>query len=136
MINILIVDDMPEFKVYSTINYLKSQKLDFKYEICKSCSSGLKYLHTHRNEIDLLILDLGLPFYDSGSDYSPLEGLVFIEEVHRLNLQIPTIVNSTTSIPNEADYEKHFKENNNIFVHVPVLEGDWLYEFIQNNLNK
>ena len=45
--HILIVDDMPEFKVQKAIEYLKSQNLDFTYEIAKSANSAGRYIAKH-----------------------------------------------------------------------------------------
>jgi len=132
--NILIVDDMPNIKVTNAIDYLKSQNLNFNYEITKSSSSGLLYLRNHSNEIDLLILDLGLPLYDNGSDYSELEGLFIIEEIDRLELSIPIIINSSTKIPDEEQYLKDLRDCGIIIEHVKELYGEWLHEFIQNKI--
>lgn len=131
MINILIVDDMPEIKIANAIEYLKSQNLDFNYEIIKNVRSALLYLHQHSNEIDLAIVDLGLPFYADSSDYGELEGLTIVDEILRLELSIPVIINSTTKIPNEEQYQKDFENINSTIEHVEELYGSWLHDFIQ-----
>jgi CheY-like chemotaxis protein len=130
--NILFIEDNPEYKIKHVIEYLKTKKLDFSYKIVKSCSSAMRYLFKHFNEIDLIILDLGLPFSDDGSEYDSLEGLFIIEELLRKNIKIPVIINSTTEIPNEKElFEKYLKQNS-IIQHVPELKGNFLFDFIKN----
>lgn len=134
--NILIVDDTPKFKVDNAIEYLKSQNVNFTYEITESCCSGLRYLRNHSNEIDLIIVDLGLPFYDNGSNYDELNGLRIISEIDRLDLNIPIIINSTTKIPNEEQYLKLLRDCGLIIEHVEELYGGCLYDFIHKLLTK
>ncbi len=131
--NILIIDDVPKFKVHTAIEYLKSQSVDFNCEIMENCCDGLRYLRKNSNEIDLVIVDLGLPFYEDETKYNELEGLIIIEEIKRLNLNIPIIINSTTKLPDEEQYLKTFKDNGIIVEHVDALYGGWLYDFIQDN---
>ena len=127
-INILFVDDMPEFKIYSTIKELKEKNIDFTYEIVGSLNSACRYLKAHENEIDLVILDLGLPFFDNGDGYGSLNGLKLVDEIFRRKIKVPIIINSTTQIPNEEQYLKRCPDNTKI-QHVHVLEADWLIEF-------
>lgn len=130
--NILIVEDMPELKIKHIIDYLKVKNIDFSYTTTRSSSSALRYLFTHLSEIDLIVLDLGLPFYDNGSEYEDLGGLFLLEELLRKNIKISLIVNSTTEIPNEKELFEKYQKHCGIIEHVPELKGDYLLEFIKN----
>jgi len=128
--HILIVDDCPEFKVQHVIRYFESKKLDFSYEIVKSYHSASKYIAEHVNEIELAIVDLGLPMFDNGENYNELEGLVIVDRILRKKISIPIIINSTTEIPNEAEYFERYTNRNAIIKHVQFLDGKWLIDFI------
>jgi len=130
--HILIVDDWPERKVQHAIQYLKSKKIDFTYEIVKSYNSAGRYVLKHLDEIDLAIVDLGLPRFDNGESYDKLEGLFVVEMILREKISIPIIINSTTEIPNEEEYFERYTDRNAIIKHVQFLDGEWLSEFIKN----
>jgi CheY-like chemotaxis protein len=132
--NILFVDDMPEIKVQPSIKYLQRRKVDFTYQIVKSSREAIKCLNEHSNEIDLAIVDLGLPFYENGEEYDEREGL----EIVLLMLQndkfknIKIIINSTTEIPkDESLFLKSCKEKGRVIEHVKPLNGEWLKEFLE-----
>lgn len=128
--NILIVDDYPEIKVRQAIEYLEKMQLDFTYTVEKSYHSAVKYLSKNFDEIDLAIIDLGLPVRDTGEGYSKLEGVNLITLICWKSVKIPIIINSTTEIPDEKEYlEPYIAAGANI-QHVKTLYGEWLYEFI------
>lgn len=128
--HILIVDDWPEIKVQHAIQYLKSKKIDFTYEIVKSYNSAGRYIARHFNEIDLAIVDLGLPTFDNGESYDKLQGLFVVEMIFRKKISIPVIINSTTEIPNVEEYFERYTDRNAVIQHVNSLDGEWLIEFI------
>ena len=64
--NIIFVDDQPRFKVQDAINYLKDKNLKFNYLILRDSNSALKYIYTNLSNIDLIVLDLGLPKFENG----------------------------------------------------------------------
>ena len=141
--NILFVDDVPDFKVNDTINYLETNKIKFSYKICKSINSSLRYLVSNKNEIDLIVLDLGLPrFYDNHNFkyYYPYGGLEIIDEMFRKKLfNIPIIINSTTKLElsDNTTEKEFFSFYSPIFIeHVDKLEGEWLVKFIKTYLNE
>lgn len=101
-LRILFIDDQPDFKVLPAINYLENKKIDFSYEIIKSAVCAMRYIFKNADNIDLIVLDLGLPLYENDySEYDKLEGIFIISQLLRKNLKIPVIINSETDIPNE-----------------------------------
>ena len=129
--NILFVDDYPNVKVQHAIQYLKSQNVEFTYEIVKSFNSAYRYIASHFDKIDLAVIDLGLPRFDDSDEYDKLEGLRLVEIMSRKKITIPVIINSTTEIPNEKEYLESYMERNVIIKHVQFLDGKWLNEFLK-----
>ena len=129
--NILFVDDYPNVKVQHAIEYLKLKNVDFTYEIVKSFNSAYRYIASHLNEIDLAIIDLGLPRFDDSDEYDKLEGLMLVEIIMRKKITIPIIINSTTEIPNEEEYFERYTDKNAVIKHVKFLDGKWLSEFLK-----
>lgn len=129
--HILFVDDSPGLKVQPAINHLKGENLNFSYEIVGSVNKACRYLCNHLNEIDLAIIDLGLPQFDNSHNYNELNGLSIIKEMLRKNINIPTIINSSTKIPNEEEFIKQYATKNTVIKHVDFLDGKWLSNFIK-----
>lgn len=133
--NILFIDDQPHSKLTHLIYYLKqSHTDDFTYEIKESVNSACRYFVEHLTEINLVIVDLGLPMFDDGKNYNSLNGLKIVETILRKTINIPIIINSTTHIPDEAIYLQKFKNKNAKIAHVDFVHVDWLTHFIKNNL--
>lgn len=128
--NILFVDDIPDLKVNPTIEYLKKESLDFSYKIVKSVATASLYITNHLNEIDLAIIDLGLPMLDGAHRYNSLDGLVILDKILSQNVNIPTIINSTTEIPDEKEYLKLYTDEGAIIKHIKLLDGKQLIDFI------
>ena len=129
--NILFVDDLPEFKIQRAIDYLKEQELEFTYQITRSVNSAIRYFAKHKDEIDLVVVDLGLPWFDDSDNIDKLNGLVVVAQILRCKINIPVIINSTTEIPNEKEFLEPYVESKAIVKHVKSLEGKWLIEFIK-----
>ena len=128
--NILFVDDQPIFKVKLAIDYLKTKGIDFSFVIEKSVNSALRYINNHKNEIDLAVVDLGLPTFNDGESYGALEGLYVINFIYRKNPKIPIIINSSTVIPNEKEYlNDNFSDAT--IVHVPNLDLQWFEDYVR-----
>lgn len=143
--NILIVDDQPDLKVQHALDYLNSKKIKFDYELFSCVNSALRYFNEHSSEIDLAIVDLGLPMFEGGRVRSPVEGVIVIQEILDQScmedLNIPIIINSTTKIEGshgeteEEYFEIYYtRELETKIEHVSRLEGSWLYKFLQENL--
>lgn len=132
--NIVFVDDQPEFKIQSAINYLKGLKIDFDYSIFKSSNPALRYITTNLSNIDLIILDLGLPKFDEDIDsYDKYEGLFVLEQILLKTKDIPIIINSTTIIrpsngKTEKEYFRSFRPA--VIEHVEQLNGFYLFDFL------
>ena len=109
MKKILIVEDQPELKVEMLLKLLESDKIKFEYEIVKSVTSAKRYLHKRANEVDVIIMDLGLPTFDDELVTNLLEGVHLIYDLEDFDVKVPVVINSTTSIPNferqKADWE-------------------------------
>ena len=134
MLNILIVDDQPKFKVEPALNYLKAcGKLEFECEYTSDVNSANRYIKSNVDKIDLIILDLGLPLI-SDDHLDSLNGLYVIQFLMSRKIQIPVIINSTTSIPNEDKVIERCKNMGINISHVTALDGQWLDKFIQSNL--
>ena len=129
--NILFVDDLPEFKVQRAIDYMKEHGLEFTYEIAKSVNSAGRYLVKHKDQIDLAVIDLGLPWFDDGDSFDKLNGLIVVAQILRYKVNIPVIINSTTEIPKEGEFLKPYTEKGAIVQHVQALDGKWLVEFVK-----
>ena len=109
MKKILIVEDQPELKVEMLLKLLEADKIKFEYEIVKSVTSAKRYLHKRANEVDVIIMDLGLPTFDGELVTNLLEGVHLIYDLEDFDVKVPVVINSTTSIPNferqKADWE-------------------------------
>lgn len=137
--NILFVDDTPESKIQEAINYLTSKQVKFSHSICLSSNSALRFISTHLNQIDLAVIDLGLPLFDGSHNYQKIGGLEIIENILLETLDIPIIINSSTTIEfvNGETEKEHFNYYSPAIIeHVPLLDGKWFYEFLSNNLSE
>ena len=138
--NIVFVDDQPEYKIQEAIKYLKEKNLNFDYSIFKSSNSALRYIVENLSKIDLIVLDLGLPKIDDNNYlYDKYEGLFVLEQILRKTKDIPIIINSTTVIRHEnykteKEYFKSFSPA--VIEHVEHLTGFYLYEFLETYLSE
>lgn len=135
MFNILVVDDLAEFKVSSALNHLKNCGIKFKCEYAETVNEANRYIKNHSDSIHLIILDLGLPLIQGG-DYDPLNGLYVLQFMKRYKIKIPVIINSSTAIPDEQDLLEECSDASLVVKHVSSLEGDWLKQFIFNTIIK
>lgn len=140
--HILFIDDMPDIKVKSAIYYLEAKKIKFSYTICKSINSALRYFAKHFSEIDLIVVDFGLPQFDGDKRYiDQYGGLDVIDEIvlHKEVIDIPIIINSTTKVePNDGSTEKEYFSfyAPAIIEHVDKLDGKWLLEFLKSHFKE
>ena len=54
--NIVFVDDQPEYKIQEAIKYLKEKNLNFDYSIFKSSNSALRYIVENLSKRKLYII--------------------------------------------------------------------------------
>lgn len=94
---VLIVDDM-EYKQKEAIQILESFNIA-NYEIANCYREAM--LKLRQDNFNLLILDLGFPIFSKEEVRSSLEGLNTMEELAYRDINIATIVYSTTSMPAE-----------------------------------
>ena len=137
---ILFVDDLPDIKVRPAIDYLNAQNIKFDYVICKSIYSAIRYIKEHTSDIDLAVIDFGLPVDDNSFRFRQYGGLDIIDYIlDTLELDIPIIINSTSHIKmlNNGDEEDYFSDyENSLIEHVDNLTGQWLYEFLKEHLKE
>lgn len=125
MFNILVVDDLAEFKVSAALNHLKNCGIKFKCEYSETVNEANRHIKKTLDSIQLIILDLGLPLIQGG-EYDPLNGLYVLQFMKRYKIKIPVIINSNTTIPDEQNLLEEFLDAGIIVKHVSSLEGDWL----------
>ena len=111
MKNILIVDDQPELKVEMLIKMLQIEKVEFEYEVVKSSNAARRHLVDNASKIDVIIMDLGLPFFDGEFVNDLLEGMHLIYELERFKVKVPVIINSTTEIPDYLKRKAEWEES-------------------------
>lgn len=107
MKKLLIVEDQPELKVEMLLRLLETNQIKFEYEIVNSVTSAKLYLHKRANEVDIIIMDLGLPTFDGEMVTNLLEGVNLIYDLEDFDIKVPVVINSTTDIPN---FEKQKSE--------------------------
>ena len=99
MKNVLVVDDNTNF-VNMLIRYFKNNpRINIKY-VGEDGEKGLRILIEHKDDIDLILLDLVMPKKD---------GLYFLKELKRLNIRkniiVMTSLNSDTIIRKVSNYQ-------------------------------
>lgn len=72
-------------------------------EVASSISEALYMIYN--GSFDLLIADLGLPTYPNEMVKNPLEGILMLQSLAHKDILVPTIVFSTTDIPEEDTRE-------------------------------
>lgn len=91
---ILIIDDEP-WTMEPYIRELRKNKMS--YVIIDTLQGGLDFIYFHKEEIEIIILDMMMPLPDNYIDNGKYEGglmagLLVLEEVYQLDTQIPIIV--------------------------------------------
>ena len=130
--HILFVEDEPSFKIDHVIEYLKLKNIELSYVIHKSYHGACRYILEHLSEIDLAVVDLGLPLFDDGSHYDKLEGLNVVNFLMQKTLNIPVIINSTTKIPDEQEYIEDYASEGAKIIHVESLNFEWFEQYLKN----
>lgn len=130
MFNILFVDDNPDFKVDYIIDTLNNMDIEFKYHIEKSVNSALRYIRSNVKDIDLSIIDLGLPLLGDGTSYNEINGLDIVRHLCKWNPDANIIINSSTDVPPSHDFL--FKKGYKI-VHVDHVNQELLEHFLKKD---
>lgn len=120
MKKILIVEDMPD-KRDQLIQFLNKENIEF--EVCEYVNHALRYISANRDSIAGIILDLGLETLPGSYDFTLYRGLDVADEMKRLKLDIPILINSTTEL------EMATSEYPNIFGHRTEMDD---YETLEN----
>ena len=131
--NILVIDDLPEFKAQITLEELKELGINLQEKYIVSVNSAIRYIFSNYSAIDLIILDLGLPIMDDSFEMNELNGLMVLSFLVRKKIYIPVVINSTTTIPNENEVLEDYTAKGLNVCHTKKLTADWLYSYIQTN---
>lgn len=95
MKKILIVEDMQD-KRDQLIHFLEKENIEF--EVCGYVNHALRYVRANRESVAGIILDLGLETMPGANNATLYRGLDVTEELKRLKLDIPVLINSTTEL--------------------------------------
>lgn len=96
---ILIVDDYAETKCSGII--AECEKRGIEYEIAKGRNSGLLRIICKEQDIDGIVLDMGIPVLDDEFTEDEREGDDVLRELRRKKYNIPVLIFSTT----ESEYK-------------------------------
>lgn len=109
MRKILIVDD-DNFKRNDIIFLLENLSEDFEIRDEKALNPGLCKLF--EENFDVILLDMSLPMFDlsESKNFESFGGLIFLEEMKRKNLQIPTIIITQYEIFGEGSSQRTSKD--------------------------
>lgn len=132
MKKILFIEDQPELKLYELFNWINLKELYFDYEIVGSITEAKRYLFNKANKIDLVITDLGLPYFKGERVTNLLEGMDIVYNMKKFNTQVPVIINSTTIVPDFERIKEKFEERGQKLYKVNSIMDmkDWLKDFI------
>lgn len=92
---ILIVEDSM-CKREQLVEFLEKEKVEF--EVCEYVNTALRYIRANKANVAGIILDLGLESMPGAHDAKPYRGLDVLQEMKRLKLDIPVLINSTTEL--------------------------------------
>lgn len=92
---ILIIDDQAETKCMGIIEECK--KRGIQVEIVKGRNSALYRIIYKEQDIDGIILDMGIPVYDNEYPEDEREGDDVLRELYRKKYNIPVLIFSTTN---------------------------------------
>ena len=109
---ILVVED-DEYKREYIEDVLKQRNIEFHVE--RAINSALRYIHDNHDQIDGIILDLNLPRYDSYNSWKTIismGGLDIPEEMTRLGIEIPILINSYDAF--KVKYDEYLFDTHNI----------------------
>lgn len=99
---ILIVDDHAETKCFGIIK--ECEKRGIEVEIKKGRNSALRRIICEDQDIDGIILDMGIPVFDNEFTEDEREGDDVLIELDREEYNIPVLIFSTT----ESKYKDEF----------------------------
>lgn len=106
---ILVVEDNEGKREY--LEYvLKQKNIEFRVEA--SINSALRYIRLNLDQIDGIILDLGLPRTEKDVWAVPFGGLDIPEEMTRLGIEIPILINSYDAF--KVKYDEYLFDAHNI----------------------
>lgn len=103
---ILIVDDYAETKCSGIITEFKKRGIE--YEIAKERNSALRRIICKEQNIDGIVLDMGIPVWNNEFTEDEREGDDVLRELHRMEYNIPVLIFSTT--------QSHYKDECNFVV--------------------
>lgn len=132
MKKILFVEDQPHLKLDVLFDWFKLKNIDVEYEIVGSISEAKRYLFNKSNKVDLVITDLGLPWFKGERVTNLLEGIAIVYDMWEFNTEVTVIINSTTVIPNFERIKEDYEERGQQLYKVDsIMEmKEWLMDFL------
>ena len=84
------------YKREQLVEFLEKEKVEF--EVCEYVNTALRYIRANKENIAGIILDLGLESMPGAHDANPYKGLDVVNEMKRIKIDIPVLINSTTEV--------------------------------------
>jgi len=123
---ILIVDDNAKTKCREIIEQCKKRNIDV--EIIGSINPALHFLCYVKNHVDGIILDMGLPIYESEWQIKANGGDRILRELKRRGYNIPVLIFSETESKEKENCEFVFEQ---IYKWNIVQEEEKFYAFLE-----
>lgn len=86
---LVLVEDR-EYKAKNIIEVLEREGIE--YIQFKAQNPSLKYISENSDDIDAIILDIGLPLFENSNNYNIDAGKEILQELKRLNFNIPVLI--------------------------------------------
>lgn len=105
---LVLVEDR-EYKAKNIIKVLEREGIE--YIQFKAQNPSLKYISKNPDDIDAIILDIGLPLFENSNNYNIDAGKEILQELKILDFNIPVLINSDQLFHiDEKEYPFVFKE--------------------------
>lgn len=86
---LVLVEDR-EYKAKNIIKVLEREGIE--YIQFKAQNPSLKYISENPDDIDAIILDIGLPLFENSNNYNIDAGKEILQELKILNFNIPVLI--------------------------------------------
>lgn len=102
---VLIVDD-DNYKIKNIKELIHNVKNSIEISTEEALNSGLRRIR--KNDFDIIILDMSLPFFNSSesSNFNPFGGISFLKEMRRKKILTPVIIVTQYVIFGEGEFQK------------------------------
>lgn len=121
---ILVVEDDSLKREF--IEYFLQSRDNIEIKSFHSVRPAIAYAIEYSNEIDGIILDLGLTSYDYSDDYDFKKGLELVEELTKKGIRIPILIYSDAYI----NLTKVIEEHRNVKYQMDEYDSYTLRQFV------